>query len=316
MNRSKYFDYVEEKLNVLAVRIEARGKLNILNFHLHSENFYAYLLKELYSWELMNMNEFQQNVEAIDLIDKNKKIIAQVSATNTKQKVESSLEKEIIKTYPDYNFKFISISKDSEDLRIKTFKNPYGINFNAKVDIIDKNNILKLLLSLEIDDQKRVYEFIKKELGHEIDPIKLDSNLAEVVNILSKENLSNFNSFEINSFDIENKISFNRLNHTRSLIEDYKIYYIQLQKLYQEFDEQGSNKSYSVLQSIRKFYIESKILTNDVDSIFLEVIKKTKEKVEQSSNFYKIPIDELDLCANIVVVDAFIRCKIFENPNN
>ena len=47
MNRSKYFDYIEEKLTVLAIRIEKRGKLNILNLHVHSENFYLQFIKKM-----------------------------------------------------------------------------------------------------------------------------------------------------------------------------------------------------------------------------------------------------------------------------
>jgi len=42
MNRSLYFDYIDEKLNTHATRINSRGKLNILNLHNHSEHFYAY----------------------------------------------------------------------------------------------------------------------------------------------------------------------------------------------------------------------------------------------------------------------------------
>lgn len=41
MNRTIYFDYIEEKLNTLAVRIKARNKLNLLELNIHSENFFA-----------------------------------------------------------------------------------------------------------------------------------------------------------------------------------------------------------------------------------------------------------------------------------
>jgi hypothetical protein len=29
-----------------------------------------------------------------------------------------------------------------------------------------------------------------------------------------------------------------------------------------------------------------------------------------------IPQEEMEMCVGILVVDAFIRCKIFKNPNN
>jgi hypothetical protein len=35
---------------------------------------------------------------------------------------------------------------------------------------------------------------------------------------------------------------------------------------------------------------------------------------QKSANYADIPVEELDLCVNILVVDAFIRCKIFKNP--
>ena len=50
------------------------------------------------------------------------------------------------------------------------------------------------------------------------------------------------------------------------------------------------------------------------DHLFFEVISKVEEKILNSSNYSSIPFDELELCVNILVVDAFIRCKIFENP--
>lgn len=40
MNRSNYFNYIEEKLGVLAYRINLRGKLNILDLNIHSETFF------------------------------------------------------------------------------------------------------------------------------------------------------------------------------------------------------------------------------------------------------------------------------------
>ena len=56
-------------------------------------------------------------------------------------------------------------------------------------------------------------------------------------------------------------------------------------------------------------------ILND-DNLFFEVIQKVQEKIQTSANYVQTPIDELELCVNILVVDAFIRCKIFENPEN
>ena len=83
MQRKNYFDYVEEKLAILSIRVKNRGKLNILDVHMHSENFYRDFINLLYGWSLENANNRLQNIEAIDLIDDNVKLIVQVSATAT-----------------------------------------------------------------------------------------------------------------------------------------------------------------------------------------------------------------------------------------
>lgn len=317
MNRSNHFDFIEEKINTLATRINSRGRLNILNLHNHSENFYAHFVNELYGWNSKNENPFEQNIEAIDLIDHTQKYVIQVSATNSKQKVESSLDKEIIKDYSTYTFKFISIANDADDLRKKIFANPHSINFNPIDDIIDKNSILKSVFGLEIDDQRRIYDFIRKELGNEVDAVKLDSNLAAIINILAKETWDGKGEKDkINPFEIDRKIEHNNLRITRKVVEEYAIFKTKVESLYDEFDSLGSNKSYPVLQLIARYYIEESKSPKDSDTVFLNVCEKVMERVQESVNFIKVEFDVLILCVDILVVDAFIRCKIFENPEN
>lgn len=316
MNRPNYFNVIEERLNLLALRISSRGRLNILDFHGHSENFYQYLLNEVYGWTVTNENDNQQNVEAIDLIDHTNKFVIQVSSTSSKQKIESSLSKDSMKNYVGYTFKFVSIARDVDDLRKDTFKTPHGISFTPSADIIDKNSILSKIRGLHINDQKRIYQFVKEELVAEIDPMKLESNLAAVINILAKEDWDKSESVsEINSFEIDRKISHNNLNAVKVIIDDYTVQYGRVDKIYTEFDSQGSNKSSSVLSTIRQEYAKAKSNLTD-DQLFFAVISKVEEKILNSSNYTSIPFDELELCINILVVDAFIRCKIFENPDS
>jgi len=312
MNRTRYFNYIFDKLNELAYKIESKGKLNMLELHIHSENFYLHLLNLLFGWELQNLNTQLQNVAAIDLIDNTEnKIIVQVSATNTKDKIETTLKKEIIKNHSDYNFKFVSISKDATELRTKTYKNPHQINFNPENDIFDINSILNTILSSDIDKQKLIYKFILKELGNEIDIVKLDSNLATIINILSKENWTR--NKEKLQFNIAKKISHNNLVKAKKNIEKYSVYHNRLDKIYSEFDLNGVNKSLSVIEKISRVYIKNQNIRNE-DELFFHVLDEVSRIVLESANFIEIAIDELELCVDILVVDAFIRCEIFENP--
>lgn len=316
MNRNSYFDYIDEKLHILAQRIETRGKLNMLDIHLHSEDFYLHFFNLLYGFQLENLNSKLHNVEAIDLIDHTNKIIIQVSATCTKQKIESALGKPILKKHKDYRFKFISISKDASELRKKTFNNPESLAFNPTSDIYDIISVLNDIKERKAVEIKEIYNFIREELGGEIDVVKLDSNLAYIINILSKEKWDDANKSEtVIRFEIERKITHNDLKNSKGLIDEYCKFYGKVDQKYAEFDTMGANKSNSVLATIKREYINLKNKGN-ADFVFLAVIEKIKNKVLESANFVDIPIDELELCIDILVVDAFIRCKIFENPQN
>lgn len=313
MNRPTYFNFIEEKLSLLALRIEQRGKLNILDYHLHSENFYQYFMNILFDWHLENMNAIKHNVEAIDLIDKNNKIIIQVSATATKQKIESSLAKDL-SARNGYSFKFISISKDAKKLRTQSYKNPNNLFFKPQSDIYDIRSLLNIVINLDIERQKIVYDFIKKELGKETDLTKVDSNLTSIINILACENWdSETGNYQINAFEIDRKIEYNDLNHAKTLLEEFAANSNRVDKIYKEFNRIGVNKSTSVLASIRNMYITNKALNSD-DTLFFNVINQVMHRIQNSANYRPIPFEELEMCVNILVVDSFIRCKIFENP--
>jgi hypothetical protein len=316
MNRSAYYNYIDEKLNLLATRISSRGKLNILDLHVHSENFYRDFFNKLFDWKLENINEVSHNTPAIDLIDHSNRIIIQVSATNKKEKVESALSQTKLRNPKEYAFKFISISKDANTLkRVKVFNNPHGIVFNPKEDIFDVDSILNKILHLDILNQKNIYQFIRDELGAEFDMIKFDTNLASIINELAKEDwdLDEYVT-TISSFDIDSKVVFNNLNIARRTIDEYAPYQGRIDALYAEFDAGGVNKSKSVLGAVHREYAKN-LKSRDNNDLFNLIRDSVKEKIFQSANFIQIPLDELEFCVDIIIVDAFIRCKIFENPN-
>ena len=315
MNRSNYFNYIEEKLNILSYRIKSRGKINLLDLNIYSETFFAELMNRLLGYELENINVIKQNTEGIDLVDNKNKVIVQVSATSSKQKIENSLDKKIFEDYSGFGFKFIAISGDADKLRAQTFANPYKVIFSPLNDIYDIKSLLNIVLNMQISAQRGLYEFLKDELGSFVDIVKVDSNLASIINILSQEDFSGIvDSPEINSFEIFRKIEFNELLTVQPTIDDYKIYYSRLDEKYKEFDKQGANKSLSVLAVIRKQYI--KLLGENVEpyELFFSIIDNLIELIMNSKNYVEVPYEELEMCVSIIVVDAFIRCKIFKNP--
>ena len=315
MKRSNYFNYIEQELNTLSYRIKIRGKINLLDLNIYSETFFAELVNQLLKYNLRNINVINQNTEGIDLIDEENKIIVQVSSTCTKQKIESSLAKEIFQKYTNYRFIFIAIAGDADKLRTKTFKNPHSANFSPNNDIYDIKSLINLALNLTIKEQRELYAFIRDELGGNIDMVKVDTNLASIINILSQEDLSMIaDSPEINPFEIIRKIEFNDLLSVQPTIDDYKVYYSKLNEKYNEFDKLEANKSLSVLSAIRFQYNKLIVNTKEPYEIFFSIIDNIVEIIKESKNYIEIPYEELEMCVSILVVDAFIRCKIFKNP--
>lgn len=315
MNRTEYFNYIENKINILSYRIKNRGKINLLDLNIYSETFFADLMSYLLGYHLKNINQIKPNTEGIDLIDEKNKIIAQVSSTCTKRKIEHSLNKEIVQKHPHFRFVFIAIAGNGDTLRTATYKNPYQAIFSPADDIYDIKSLLNIALNLNISKQRKLYEFIRDELGDNVDIVKMDSNLAVIINLLSQEDLSGVvESPEINSFEIMRKIEFNDLLSVQETIDDYKIYYRRLNEIYKEFDKQGVNKSISVLSVIRSRYNQLAGKVSESQELFFMIMDNIIELIKSSKNYVEIPYEELEMCVSIIVVDAFIRCKIFKNP--
>ncbi|MCP1156999.1 ABC-three component system protein [Bacillus infantis] len=317
MNRSFYFDYIADKIDNLCSRINSLGKLNILNLNIHAEFFYRDLCNLIFGLDLINANMDIQNIAAIDLIDKTNKTLIQVSSSCTKKKVNETLSKDDLLDYKKqgYTLKFLFFS-DAKNLRKNSFTNKHGIQFNPKTDILDKDSILKFIIDCSVVKQKEIYELVKSELGERPDPLKITTNLAELINLLAEEDLGvNLGNSNLHEYNIDCKIKFNELTKIKGVINQYKIYYTKLNGIYEEFDKQGRNKSLSVYNKLTGFYNEE-ILNDETKQIqkFFNIVNKTVSHIRQSENYNELRDEELELCVLIIIVDAFIKCKIFENP--
>ena len=314
IKRAEYVGAMRNLLAKLVVAVRLGGKLNVLDLHIHSENFYLNFLNRLFGWKLVNLNMVQQNAPAVDLWFSDQKKIIQVSATCDKKKIESVLNNEELKKYAGYNFMFVGICEDASALRKKVYTNEHGVKFDPIVDIIDSASLLKKIEGLDIGAMKEMREYLEAELGGESRVERLTSNLAAIVSEIAKQDLLE-EAVDINSkaFEIERKISFNNLELVRDVIKDHATYHNILDKTYTSFDKEGGNVSTSVLGTIKSDYLKLTTTKKDADLLFA-VIDRVEERVRESKNFESIPIEELELCARIIVVDAFIRCRIFENP--
>ncbi len=314
MKRQDLFNYIENLLSGLAYRVERRGKLNILDLHLHSENFYRDFFNLLFGWNLVNLNEENQNVEAIDLIDRENKIIIQVSSINTKQKIDNALAKSSMEDYVGWSFKFISIARSANNLKNKRFINKYGVSFTPSEDIYDIDAILHEILGLNTERLQIIADFLKSELGNNLSAAALESDLEKVILILSKIDISEFEGIKVdNEFQIDEKIDYNSLSNSIDIIKEYNIWQTAVKRIYDAFDAEGMNKSFFVLQKIRSIYLTEK-KNKQGDALFDAVRNDVKKEIITHATSGELSYESIDICADVLIVDAFIRCKVFENP--
>ena len=315
MNRERYFNYVKRKLIYLSENIKVSGKLNLLSQNIYCETFYCDLLNIVFDWKLKNLNTNINNYAAIDLIDHKNKIIAQVSSQSNKQKIENSLSKDIIKKYNSYTYYFICIVTANKKISTQDIKNPYKIKFDMDSNYVDVNKLLNIIGKLHIEHLKNVYDLVTKELGN-VDYKKISSDLAEIVSMIdvNMENTSNGISI-LNEYQIDKKIEHNSLNDMKDFIHEKAEFYGYLNTIYRTYFEQGKNKEKIVLSKVSSIYIKKKQECISSIDLYFKIFDEVQKYVKDSLNYNsEITEDNLELCIHIILIDAFIKCKIFESP--
>ncbi|MDL2257330.1 hypothetical protein LJC06_03910 [Bacteroidales bacterium OttesenSCG-928-I14] len=148
------------------------------------------------------------------------------------------------------------------------------------------------------------------------------SLLMQAINIIADADFANINidAYSLQSFDISSKIKHNNIKRNKFLIDEYSGYYAKINSLYSELEEQGDGfKKEKLLRNIRTIYLKVKgryandaldpitIVQENADDIFEEVECELLSlvKLDNENSFFSI---------SIIMVDAFMRCKILEEP--
>ena len=118
----------------------------------------------------------------------------------------------------------------------------------------------------------------------------------------------------LNDFEINRKIDFNNLQSLKETIYTYKNHYDQVNAIYSTMDKEGFNKSLMALQHISDIYNQACSINSTDVQIYISTVNLICEEIKESANFTNSTTEELLYCVQILVVDAFIKCKIFKNP--
>lgn len=312
LQRQTYINDIVNRLSGLASSVELRGLLNLLDLHVISEDFYVDLLNLIYGWKLRNANSLQQNAPGIDLVDDSNRILAQVTGTSTKGKIDYSL-KEIPEKYTGYHFYFVPIVIDAKEQRKYKYNPPHKVVFNPKTDILDIHFIANKIKGMQdIADIDTIAMFIKNNIQNDVpDTTQLTSGLNYIISQLAEDDLNECD-FDMTEFEIEAKISFNNLSiYSKDAIDQYKIYYINVQEIYSEYARQGKNKSMAVLQKLHRIYVGLKSQAIG-DALFIAIKNEIINQIGNKNN--NLSQEQLEMCVEMLMVHAFMECKIFEKP--
>ena len=315
MELKRLTSIITSRLAYLSSEVRLSGSMNLLDSNVLLEDVFKEILNITYGLKLQNANLIKQNIKAIDLIDCSSKTIIQVSSDNSKAKVQTSLDKIELPKYEGYTFKFVCISKGVSHLKKHHFNVPEGISFNAETDCYDDKRILRDVLAKDIDTIRKLALYLEESILPATADERRPSVITYVINRLADEPLAEIAvNPDTKSFDLEPKIDFNSLKKWRDIISEYTVFSLLVDKIYRAYDEQGVNKSFAVLSSLHDLYLNlASELTGDalfdklLESVY-DIINKDYECNESLTR------EELQMNIKIVLVDAFVKCKIFKKP--
>ena len=289
--------------------------MNLHDSNVLLEDVFKEILNITYGIELQNANLIKQNIKAIDLIDCSTKTFIQVSSDNSKAKVQTSLDKIELPKYEGYTFKFVCISKGVSHLKKHHFNVPEGISFNAETDCYDDKRILRDILAKDIDTIRKLASYLEESILPATADERRPSVITYVINRLADEPLAEIAvNPDTKSFDLEPKIDINSLKKWRHIISEYTVFSLLVDKIYRAYDEQGVNKSFAVLSSLHDLYLNlASELTGD--ALFDKLLESVYDIVNKDYEYNEsLTREELQVNIKIVLVDSFVKCKIFKKP--
>ena len=196
--------------------------------------------------------------------------------------------------------------------------------------IIDKVRPDEYTAEVLFEIKKRHEDSVRLSLLNNVSSGKISIDLARVIIHLGnmemdiKDDVYSRTHLE---YEISDKIDHNNIVIYKELIHEYGIYQSYLQGeengLYKISTSEGGYEKRNIYNRIRSIYVE--ILGElrkegqhppyDGDQIFQAGYNKIRELIINSKEYVEMNDDDLMHCLYIVLVDAFIECKWFENPS-
>jgi len=183
----------------------------------------------------------------------------------------------------------------------------------------DETNDVNVYTVDTLKEMKRIHEsnYLNQRINNN------PSMLKNAINAISNISLDGIDKSEsLNAYNPKVKLSYNQVKANFSLIQEYKVYHERINILYDELEAQGSIKKEKLLYNIEQLYLKIKgkyvldsevpieIIRQNSDNIINDIFDELYLRLE-NSNFFD---EDIILGIRLIMVDAFIRCKILEEP--
>lgn len=270
------------------------------------------LLNLVLGLHLKSANIQKCNYPGIDLLDRANKVVVQVTSEYSKEKIDHSLTREGLKAFGGYTFYFVTLCV--HDFSTPNYENPYSLTYTAS-NFLDLAKLLGLIEAMDVDQQERVYLLLQKESSvrnKNLDP----SEMTEVINSLAKNpNPPSFTGRFPNAFEPQEKIAFNGLGDAEDVLKGLAVYTFYVDKIYNDLASQGCDVSAVVLNKIVSYFQDNKLKSSSKYKWFSDTVNDVlNDCFSNVSVNPKATYDQLFFDSQILVMNAFLRCRIFEDP--
>lgn len=318
MEQQKQIDNVIWGLSVLSKDIELHGVCNLLETNVVSETFYGKLFNIIYGLELDVVNIERSNYAGIDLIDKKNKIIIQVSSISTMDKIKKSIERVDVQKYLGYNYRYISIVKDANNLRNGKYNKIKYLKFNPEVDVSDIFSLSRELLSTKFTNEQleALNNLFRQNLGIGFsDDDEFDSYILEIIDCMASEEVTDDAAhIVVDEFEISKKIGCNNLERRKPYLMSGAMQSYKINKIYGNYEASGKSVEYYVSNYVRRLYLRAPDINSECD-LLDHIVDSIVEEIYRSKGKHRRK-EIITLCVDAIVADAFMKCKIFKHPSS
>ncbi len=143
--------------------------------------------------------------------------------------------------------------------------------------------------------------------------------LLDAINAIAETDFDNKNSEENQeNFSIQAKMNHNSVKRWEPIITEYKVYQSKIDSLYNQLEQSGESfKKHKLLSIIQHTYLEilgeykQETSQDSVQNNADNILDSVRDKLMTISNNHE---DNRFIAIPIIMVDAFMRCKILERP--